>query len=80
MTDQQIVDRLTQNTSQPAHSEAQDGPYVASVGSSAEKTCDRDEVAGRARLPGTAYPHLVITPHLTLCPRQWLTPCVWRGG
>ena len=52
MTNQQIVDRLTQNTSQPAHSEAQDEPYVASVGSSAEKTCDRVQVAGRARLPG----------------------------
>ena len=41
---------------QPAESEAQDDPNAASVAASTEKSCDRDEVAGRARLPGTCLP------------------------
>lgn len=53
MTSQQITDRSARDVAQPAKSEAQDPPYVASVGSSAEKPCDRVEVAGRASLPGT---------------------------
>ena len=49
---QEIADWLARYA-QPADSEAQDGPFGASVGSCAEKPCYRDEVAGRARLPGT---------------------------
>jgi hypothetical protein len=44
---------LADAASQRANSEAQDGPYAASVGSSTEKPCHRDEVADGARLPGT---------------------------
>jgi hypothetical protein len=63
---------VARDTTQPVNSEAQDGPSGASVGSSTEKPCHRDEVADGARLPGTC--------HVTLCPSQWLAPCVWRGG
>jgi len=49
---QEIADWLARYA-QPADSEAQDGSFEASVGSCAEKPCYRDEVAGRARLPGT---------------------------
>jgi hypothetical protein len=54
----EIADRLARYTAQPADSEAQDGSFGASVGSCAEKPCYRDEVAGRARLPGTLCIHI----------------------
>ena len=47
---------MARDTAEPASSEAQERPYAASVGSSPEKPCHRDEVADGARLPGTYLP------------------------
>jgi predicted DNA-binding transcriptional regulator AlpA len=52
-----IPKTVMQAPARPASGEAQDGPNVAGVGSSTEKSRDRDEeVAGGAILPGTGLP------------------------